>query len=292
VSSDALRWAVRVRVLRRLRHGAYTLEESWERAGSTARHLLQLSAQQRVNPALVACGESAALVWDLPLPTCPSEVRLIARERDSYRGAGRRRSGAAVRRARLVDAEVRRPPGGLLATSPLRTVRDCIRVLPRPWGLALADAAVARRLVRPDELASVVRATPRAPGHRAAAWVADHVRDRVESPLESLARARLVLAGLPEPTPQVWIRTAAGRFRVDLLDERNGVITEADGRVKYGSAEVLWQEKRREDALRDAGFEVVRFTMRDHADPGPWLAGYRRALARARRTSTRPPKSG
>jgi very-short-patch-repair endonuclease len=69
---------------------------------------------------------------------------------------------------------------------------------------------------------------------------------------------------------------------VDLLDEANSVIIEADGKVKYTSAQEVWREKRREDALRDSGFEVVRFTHADYCHQPPWLASYRQALTRAR----------
>jgi len=113
--------------------------------------------------------------------------------------------------------------------------------------------------------------------------VVEYARAKVESPLESLARGVVVLAGLPEPTPQVWVRTREGDFRVDLLDEANKVIIEADGKVKYASADDLWREKRREDALRDSGFEVVRFTFADYHRQDVWLDGYRRAVNRASR---------
>ena len=70
---------------------------------------------------------------------------------------------------------------------------------------------------------------------------------------------------------------------MDLLDEANNVVIEADGRAKYSTPDDVWRGKRREDALRDSGFEVVRFTYADYHRPSPWLAGYRRALARGRR---------
>jgi hypothetical protein len=146
--------------------------------------------------------------------------------------------------------------------------------------LAIADAALARWPLDPAELIAAAEARPPAPGHLRIRWAVTHARPAVESPLESLARAVIVLARLPEPTPQVWVGTQLGQFRVDLLDEANRLITEADGKVKYTAPEALWQEKRREDALRKAGFEVVRFTMPDHHHPDPWLRTYREALKR------------
>jgi hypothetical protein len=54
-----------------------------------------------------------------------------------------------------------------------------------------------------------------------------------------------------------------------------------DGHGRRRSGNALWQEKRREDALRDAEYEVVRFTMSDYKQQAPWIDGYRRVLARS-----------
>jgi very-short-patch-repair endonuclease len=97
-----------------------------------------------------------------------------------------------------------------------------------------------------------------------------------------------MLAGLPEPEPQVWVTTTVGRFRVDLLDHDNRVVTEADGRQKYAEVSDLWAGKRREDALRETGLEVVRFVMADLSRSERWLAAYRRAVSRGRRRSPMP----
>ncbi len=96
-----------------------------------------------------------------------------------------------------------------------------------------------------------------------------------ESPLES--QARLVLSALGyRMRLQVALTTPSGAFvaRVDGLLEDLGVVIEVDGRGKYrrddglGSVEILLSEKRRESAIRDLGYGVVRL---DHAmirDPG------------------------
>ena len=71
-------------------------------------------------------------------------------------------------------------------------------------------------------------------------------------------------------TPQV--RIPGSNAIVDFLLDDAPVVIEFDGRVKYGRGadeldpfgrrrsgqEVLWQEKRREDRLRELGYEVVR----------------------------------
>jgi hypothetical protein len=84
---------------------------------------------------------------------------------------------------------------------------------------------------------------------------------RAESPLESASRGYLHEVQLPLPELQAWIRGADGRhYRVDFLWRDRRVIGEADGWVKYTDLSDLRDEKRREDALRAAGFVMVRWT--------------------------------
>lgn len=89
-----------------------------------------------------------------------------------------------------------------------------------------------------------------------------------ESPGESLTRLALLGFGL-DWRAQEWIETDDGRFRVDfLVGER--VVVEFDGSVKYEGLDgraALVAEKRREDALRRAGYIVVRLTWADLHDP-------------------------
>jgi very-short-patch-repair endonuclease len=282
VTKAALEWARGKAVLRPIRQGVYTSGMLWAEASPVARHRLEILSQQRVHPELVACGLSAATALGLPMPDGPPlRPHLTAGRGPQHRGARGNAAGATRRRAWLPDEDVWTMRSGIRVTSPARTVLDCAREWELPWGLAIADAAVARWNIYPARLVSLVDSRLPIPGGRRARWAAERARPGIESPLESLARSVIILAGLPEPTPQVRLQTRAGPFRVDLLDEPNRVITEADGRIKYTSAEDLWREKRREDALRDAGFEVVRFTMPDYRAQSTWLAGYHRALARA-----------
>jgi very-short-patch-repair endonuclease len=81
-----------------------------------------------------------------------------------------------------------------------------------------------------------------------------------------------VSLGLPKCDLQVEIRDAQVRFvgRVDFLFRAYRTVVEFDGLVKYGGAggrQALIEEKRREDALRSLGYQVVRLTWRDLHDP-------------------------
>jgi very-short-patch-repair endonuclease len=274
-----LRSAVAAGELVRLRQAVYTSGTAWRLADPARREALRLMAYQRIDDRLVGVGLSAAAAMGLPVPG-PGLIRP---------GDGLVTAGLGLGRPRLriarPEEEVARLAHGPVVTLPIVTVMDCARELPLEWGLALADAAITHSWVKPSELSlaaadlSVQGLTgPR--GVRRARWVLGHARAGAESVLESLARAVVVLAGFPEPQPQRWITTSIGSFRVDLLDEQNRVIIEADGKLKYASADVLWHEKRREDALRDQGFEVARFIMANYLRPIPWRTGYERAVGR------------
>lgn len=97
-----------------------------------------------------------------------------------------------------------------------------------------------------------------------------------ESPLETMVRLLLIRWGYRVAT-QVVIRTPGGDFvgRVDLLLEDLGVVVEVDGRVKYAGRDataVLLAEKRRESALTDLGYGVVRLEEADLRRPAEVMA--------------------
>ncbi|MFI7587767.1 type IV toxin-antitoxin system AbiEi family antitoxin domain-containing protein [Spongisporangium articulatum] len=275
ITPATLRWALASGRLHRVMTGVFTMADHWERLTPRDRHLLVLLAAQRRSPRSVVCGLSAAVAWQLPLPEVGAPTLMSAQRRGQQAGIRWRR--LAVNRARRV--------GALVVTSPARTVLDCARELDRPWGLAVADAALHAGLCTREELtAELVGAEPAA-GLSKARWVIKRARSEPESPLESLGRADLDLAGLAVPEPQSWVPTERGWFRVDLLDGESRVVTEADGKVKYEGRPAVWAEKLRQDDIRDLQLEVVRFTMYDHHHQAPWLAQYRRALVRGRRTA-------
>ncbi|HEU4332168.1 MAG TPA: hypothetical protein VFR40_13710, partial [Lapillicoccus sp.] len=106
--------------------------------------------------------------------------------------------------------------------------------------------------------------------------------ERSESVGETRLRLLLVAAGLPVRT-QVRVSDGAAVFaRVDVLVE-DRVVVEFDGAVKYSgdvTGRTLFEEKRREDRLRELGFEVVRVTWTDLERPNIVLDRIRAAMAR------------
>ena len=151
-------------------------------------------------------------------------------------------------------------------------------------GVVAADAAMHAGLV---DLAGLSAATARLAlgvrGRSKAARLLQLVDASSESPGESLTRMALVGLGVRFST-QVDIRDLLGLIgRVDFLVEGR-IVLEFDGLVKYDGQEgrqALAAEKRREDRLRAAGYEVVRLTWADLHTPGRLALLLRQARSRA-----------
>ena len=122
---------------------------------------------------------------------------------------------------------------------------------------------------------------------------------RSESPGESLTRIALVEALLPLPELQVEFRRGDGSLvaRPDFTYREQRTVVEFDGMRKYRSdvpegddaGEVVWREKKREDALRELfGVEVVRVTWADLHDRRREELGRRVRAAFARASQRRP----
>ncbi|MDQ5841676.1 MAG: endonuclease domain-containing protein [Chloroflexota bacterium] len=153
-------------------------------------------------------------------------------------------------------------------------------------GVAAADAALRTGQVTMGDLAVALRIARLGPGRADARAAVDLADGLAESPGESWARVLFLSLGLPTVEPQVEIRDARGKFvgRVDFLFRAQRTIVEFDGLVKYAGADgrqALVEEKRREDALRSLGYQVVRLTWRDLHNPALVERLIREAFARS-----------
>lgn len=159
-----------------------------------------------------------------------------------------------------------------LPVSPIeRTAVDCAATLDRAHGLVVADSAL-RAGADPAVIDQMLAAAAGDRGVRRAREVLAFADARSESPGESLLRWHVRAAGLPAPDLQVAVPTRLGWRWVDLGWREERVALEFDGRLKYGgsaqeSSAAVDQEKRRQDALEDAGWIVVRFTWADLRHP-------------------------
>lgn len=94
--------------------------------------------------------------------------------------------------------------------------------------------------------------------------------DGAESPGESSTRFVLLRAGFPVPQTQVAVATRIGTFWSDLGWPQWDLLAEYDGLRKYEASgrasDAVIAEKRRQDAIEEAGRRVLRVTGADLRD--------------------------
>ncbi len=271
--------------LRRIRRGAYergadvaaTVEQRHERRIAGTVPQLETGA--------VISHASAAVLHGLPVPAASLDRVHLSRDRNY---GARRRGEVEVHCAPLPAADLCEVDG-IPVTSMARTVVDLARSWSFEQGVSVGDHALRVGATR-HELETCLAGMSHWPMVRQARQVVAFLDARSESVGESMSRVLIRRDGLHDPVPQLEIRGLRGEFvaRVDFAWEEYRTIGEFDGRIKYGRLlgpgqtidDVVFAEKQREDALRDLGWQVVRWLRADLYAPGVVRDRLRRAFAR------------
>ena len=300
VTAAMLRGAERRGTVTRLAHGVFVATSSVP-GDPVARHLQLALALQLRNPLAIASHHTAALAWDLdlvdPIAAAASPPTFITPSDPSVRSKNRGTLAIAVRDLPIHHRTAH--PSGLHLTTPARTAVDVASTSATPEALITLDSAarlvlrehVGERRLRDAYAKDRPLADSRAPlleAVRAARTLRTrrhldevvHLADpRRESANESLSYGHFLLAELPLPELQVRIQTPEGDAYPDFLWANARVIGEADGAVKYVSPQDLVSEKRRQEALEQMGFRVVRWMYTDLLQrPSSVMARIRAAL--------------
>lgn len=228
----------------------------------------------------VAGGTTAARLWGFELLPTPVQ-RMLVVVTDDPGAVARSRSDYVVRTAALpVDHRAIRHQ--VPVTSAARTALDLARTSTFVRSVVALDSALRQRLVTVSELEAVLADCAHWPGVERARRAVEFADVRSESVLESLSRVAMHEQGIARPRTQVVI----GDARVDFFWDEVRVVGEADGLGKYeGSGarttrEIVRAEKRREERLTDAGFEVVRWGWEDARNPARLARRLRAAFER------------
>lgn len=282
------------RGIARLHHeGRLTpLDRGWYAVGVPAtpedRHVLATMASLRAHEGRAVAGHHSGLLV-LRLPAYRADLSRIRLSRTTE-GASRTRAGLSL--GRLVPPEAR---SGSTVVPALAVVQHGVSSGPVS-ALVAADAALRSGQTTRAELNRALGWVERHPGTAPLAAILELADGRRESPGETRLAHVMHLMHLPV-TPQVVIEDDGFRAVVDFLVDGEAVVLEFDGRVKYGRSadqadpfgrrrspgDVVWAEKRREDRLRDLGYEVVRVVWSDLDDPVALGRRIRAAVNRARR---------
>ncbi|NGP06858.1 hypothetical protein G6038_15490 [Rhodococcus sp. 14C212] len=288
ITDAELRRGIRTGDLERIVPGVYVDREGAGQLDDVGRHLLRIRlTAARLREGAAISHVSAAVVHGFDI--WRTDLSRIHLTRDRASG-GRRSPRQHIHAASLETDEVDLVDG-FRVTSAARTIADLARTVTAEEAVVTGDSALrGRPSLRPALAAALQRAGART-GIAAARRIVPFLDGRSESPGESISRLRIHQAGLPAPALQHEVRTSDGRFvaRTDFFWEDFGIVGEFDGMGKYGAgdpgttAETVRREKLREDALRDLGFEVVRWTWADLFRFPTVIARYERAVARSRR---------
>ena len=275
----------------RIHRGAYCSTDSLTSLTQEERYRLRSIAVAERSPSLVLSHQSAAAALGLPLWDASLERVHLIRRAD---GGGRTGPGRVVHIGHLLPAEIGRV-AGTRVTSPARTLIDLACCSSMGTTVVAADAALRRRLVTPEQLATALPGTKHRRGGSAARRALRFADGRCESVGESLLRVAMHQARLPEPELQVRIIDVDGSViaRTDLGYPELAVLIEFDGAIKYSKLlrpgetahGVVLSEKIREDRIRDLGYVVVRVAWAELTDPAAVGAKITAALARGRRVA-------
>jgi very-short-patch-repair endonuclease len=250
---------------RQLLDAGVTRDEIKHRLGSTqliaihwgvyAAGYAAISNRARVRAGLLAAGptgagsrSSATYLYDLT-PTLPDQVEITITS-----GHRRQRPGLVVHRAQTLETTYRH---GLRVTTVLQTLEDL------RWDDTLVREALARQLIRPEQLPGPVEDVP--------------TRSALENRMRRLCRA----AGLPLPVPQFPI----GRYVIDFAWPEHRVLVETDDWGTHGRRAAFEDDRARDADLVSQGWVILRFTWRQLTET-PHLVTARLAAALALNAST------
>ncbi|MGQ0623840.1 MAG: hypothetical protein ACT4PP_04180 [Sporichthyaceae bacterium] len=290
LTADDIRAGVRRRELVRLRRAV--LVTAGDRAVA-ARSAATLHAQDVAAVMLalrrsrvVAAGASAARIYDLEFmpPAPPDDIVLLS---DDATVSGTHRDGYYLRRAPL-PAEHLAHRHGVPITTAARTLLDLTSTMDLAAGVALVESAYHLKCVgRPELLAMLEQADGR-PGVTRARASFYFAAPGAESVLESVSRVTMHQIGVPAPLTQVTLIEERPQIRADFYWPQYRLVGEADGMTKYlggaGGArtlDVVRAERQREQRLRDAGYDIVRWDWSTAQSPSLLAARLNAAFDRA-----------
>ncbi len=257
-----VRQRLRAGQLTRPRRGIY--HASGPQNAVDEHRLLILSALPFVHDSNVISHQSAGVIHGLPVPS--DGLSLVTMTRLT---AGHGKGSPLLRvRQTAIDPDEYEDRAGLRITTLARTAADLARTMPFEWAVAALDAALAAGLER-AELVSALNRHPRLAGLGIARRALSFADGRAESPAESISRVQFARFGVPAPVVQFEVVDADGSVvaRADFGWPELGLVGEVDGKWKYGELlkpgqspeEAIMREKRREEAIRQAGFWIVRW---------------------------------
>lgn len=271
----AIRDAVRAGEWRHLRRGAYSLANTYDLLEDAGRHLVRARAvvaklgrdRVAVSHQSASCAyEHQQWGWDM------SVVNVTRLDR----GAPREEAGIKHHVGRVVESDLV-DRGGLLVMREDRAVVEACTQMPVEAGLCIVDSALRRERINSEMLLAYGDLFCDWPGSRRArlaVWLGDGGAASVG---ESRSRHLFWRFGVPAPDLQYEVRNDAGTLlgTADFGWELYRHVGEFDGRRKYtrdlkpgeDAGQVVFREKRREDAMRGENLGMSRLVWAELEPP-------------------------
>jgi predicted transcriptional regulator of viral defense system len=212
--------------------------------------------------AVLACGPGAALshlsaatLWQIWRRRATGTDVSVPRQR-------RPRNGIRLHCCRRLDPRDVTRRDGIPVTTVPRTLVDLADVLtPEQLANVIHEAAFRNRFDPAATRAAMSRANGRrnlAALERALALNAQGSAG-TKSTLEDRFLDLIHASGLPVPLPNAGVQTRSGRIEVDFLWPDRRLCVEIDG-PGHRRARTTREDRQRDEALKSAGHEVIRFT--------------------------------
>lgn len=258
--------------LTRVAHGHYLPEDAWRAASPEGRHRVRMwaaTASARAAPPVFS-HESAAVILGLPLiGTLPDRPHVTVAPGGGKSTRSVRRTQQHLRDDEVVEID------GMRLTAPLRTGVDLAASRSLLTGVVVLAQLRRSHLVSADAIAAeLARRRPFRGAARVERALALSTAGS-DSALESLVVVRCHDLGFEPPVQQLEVPAGGHRYRVDFAWREGRILAEAEGRAKYvapdllrgrSSADVVWEEKLREDLLREHCDTFIRITWADAWD--------------------------
>lgn len=222
-------------------------------------------------------GLTAMRLWGLPLPTPwrrEESLRLVVPQ-GAYRPQSRGVISSRLIRRRLVTTQL----DGLPVLEPVQAILQASADLSDIDLLVAMDALVTSSDVYPARHGALGSWSPTEISERINTWgggtaaarlraALRRARIGVDSPQETVLRATLVDADLPEPEVQIAVRIDGAGYRLDTAWPEFRVAGEYEGDHHRTDARQWHRDIARERALATAGWTVVRVTKQDMRPAG------------------------
>lgn len=272
VGASVIKRLIRTGTLHRRHHGVYIVGH------------LALAPYANESAALLACGDrtvishrSAAFLWGLASRPGDVDVTLIRRQ-------CRPKRGIRLHRVAALEARDVRRRHALPVTSPARTVIDLAADAGDGELEKVIAAGRSAGLLRDGELERALELAGSRPGTGRLRRLlsAEGATGITRSEGERILRRYLRAAGLP----LFGTNRRIGAWELDFLWAGERLVVELDSYEFHKDRAAFERDRRKDMALRDAGYTVIRITGRQLIDePLLVIAHVARALDRATRAS-------